>query len=46
MPYASKEDFLKKVKILIVSKKGSQRQKNDFFEKTFPKSKRASKIGY
>ena len=46
-PYAPKEDFQKKVKILSFFKKGGLRgSKNDFFEKIFPKSKRASKIGY
>ena len=48
VPHAPKENFQKKVKILrFFFKKGGLRgSKNDFFEKIFPKLKRASKIGY
>ena len=46
VPNAPKEDF-QKVKIFSFFKKeGLRGSKNDFFEKIFPKLKRASKIGY
>ena len=44
---APKKDFQKKENFWVFSKKGGWGgQKNDFFGNIFPKSKRASKIGY
>ena len=47
VPHATKKDFQKIFNNFSFFKKGGLRgSKNDFFEKIFPKSKRASKIAY
>ena len=46
MPHAPKEDFQKKSNFKFFQKGGLRGSNNENFEKIFPKSKWASKIGY